>query len=162
MSISRALMEGLGGRAPFSGGVQRLEAAEAGLASVRCDVVAADSVGCAIVALECRPVAQRPAANDLIRYANDLCQRVNYLMEPLRLVEFDPKAGALVLSDRPRRKGDAVGYYHMHASPTGATVLHRVEYSPAARRKTFSPFALTHEQLEQLVEDLVDLQRMSD
>jgi len=155
-------MDGLGGRAPFSGGVQRLEAAEAGLASVRCDVVAADGVGCALVALECRSAAQRPAASDVLRLAGDLCKRVNYLMEPLRLVEFDPKAGAIVLSEKPRRKGDSVGYYHFHASPTGATVLHRVEYNAAVKRKVFSPFALTHEQLEQLVEDLVDLQRLSD
>jgi hypothetical protein len=160
MSISRALMEGLGARKPFSGGVQRLEAVEAGLASVQCDVVAADGVGCAIVELECRAIGQPPAARDLARYANDLSKRINYLMEPLRVVEFDPKAGALVLSDKPRRKGESVGYYHFHAKPTGATVLHRVEFSPSARRKVFSPFALTHEQLERLVEDLVDLQRI--
>ena len=160
MSISRALMDGLGARTPFSGGVQRLEAAEAGLASVRCDVVAADGVGCQVVELECRTIGRTPAANDLVRYANDLSKRINYLMEPLRVVEFDPKAGALVLSDKPRRKGDSVGYYHFHAKPTGETVLHRVEFNPSAPRKVFSPFALTHEQLEQLVEDLVDLQRL--
>jgi hypothetical protein len=161
MSISRALMDGLG-RAPFPGGVQRLEAAEAGLASVRCDVVAADGVGCALVELECRPIGRRPGANDLLHYANDLCKRINYLMEPLRVVEFDPKAGVLVLSEKPRRKGDALGYYHFHASPTGGTLLHRVEYSADVRKKVFSPFALTHDQFEQLVEDLVDLQRLDD
>ena len=159
MSISRALMDGLGVRTPFTGGVQRLEAAEAGFASVRCDVVAADGVGCQVVELECRSIG-RAAANDLARYANDLSKRINYLMEPLRVVEFDPKAGALVLSEKPRRRGEAVGYYHFHAKPTGETVLHRVEFNPSARRKVFSPFALTHEQLEQLVEDLVDLQRL--
>jgi hypothetical protein len=162
MSISRALMDGLGGRAPLTSGVQRLEAIEAGLASVRCDVVAADGVGCAIAKLECQAIGRGPAAADLARYANDLCKRVTYLMEPLRVVEFDPKAGALVLSEKPRRKGDSVGYYHLHAKPSGATVLHRVEFSESAKQRVFSPFALTHDQLEQLVDDLVDLQRISD
>jgi len=155
-------MDGLGGRVPLTGGVQRLEAAEAGIASVRCDVVAADAVGCAIVELECRTIGRSPAAKDLVRYANDLCKRVTYLMEPLRVVEFDPKAGALVLSDKPRRKGDSVGYYHLHAKPNGATVLNRVDYNSSAKRRIFSPFSLTHEQLEQLVDDLVDLHRMVD
>ena len=162
MSISRALMDGLGGRVPLTGGVQRLEAAEAGIASVRCDVVAADGVGCAVVELECQAIGRKTASNDLVRYANDLCKRVTYLMEPLRVVEFDPKAGALVLSEKPRRKGESVGYYHFHAKPTGATVLHRVEFNPKSKQRIFSPFALTHEQLEQLVEDLVDLQRVAD
>ena len=162
MSISRALMDGLGGRAPLTSGVQRLEALEAGLASVHCDVVAADGVGCAIAEIECRAIGRAPAAKDLARYANDLCKRINYLMEPLRVVEFDPNAGALVLSEKPRRKGESVGYYHLHAKPTGTTVLRRVELNQAAKRRVFSPFSLTHEQLEQLVEDLVDLQRMVD
>lgn len=162
MSISRALMDGLGGRAPFTGSVQRLEAAEAGLASVRCDVIAADSCGCALVELECRSANRIAAADDLVRFADGLCKRVNYLMEPLKVVEFDPKAGALVMSAAPRKKGEAVGYYQFHASPTGVTTLHRVEYLPTTRTRSNASFALTHEQLEQLVEDLVDLQRIRD
>ena len=162
MSISRALMDGLGGRAPFAGSVQRLEAAEPGVAAVRCDVIAADHCGCALVELECRSPVQRVAANDLASFADGICKRVNYLMEPLRLVEFDANAGALVMSASPRRKGDAVGYYQFHTSPNGVTTLHRIEYQRGTRRKVNASFALTLDQLEQLVEDLVDLQRIRD
>jgi hypothetical protein len=162
MSISRALMDGLDGRTPFAGSVQRLEAAEPGVGAVRCDVIAADRCGCALVELECRSPVQRVAANDLASFADRLSQRVNYLMEPLRFVEFDPKAGALVMSATPRRKGDSVGYYQFHSTPNGVTTLHRVEFQPGSSKRTNASFALTHDQLEQLVEDLVDLQRMRD
>jgi hypothetical protein len=78
-------------------------------------------------------------------------------LEPLRLVEIDRgRHVALLRSDAPAAKGDAVQYYEVRFAGRNQVTVERFKASkagPAGREAV--PFSLTHEALAKLVDDLV-------
>ena len=118
----------------------------------------ADSVGCRLTQVEAaraEPVADDDAA--LEAHARRAAGRVTGLLEPLRLVEIDRgRHVALLRSDAPAARGDAVQYYEVKFAGRNRVTVERFKANktgPAGREAV--PFALTHESLAKLVDDLV-------
>jgi len=117
-----------------------------------------DSVGCRLTRLDATrtvPVAEDDLA--LEAHARRAAGRVTGLLEPLRLVEVDRgRHVALLRSDAPAAKGDAVQYYEVRFNGRNQATVERFKANttgPAGRESI--PFALTHEALAKLVDDLV-------
>jgi hypothetical protein len=118
----------------------------------------ADSVGCRLTQLDAarsEPVADDDAA--LEAHARRAAGRVTGLLEPLRLVEIDRgRHVALLRSDAPAAKGDALQYYEVQFTGRNRVTVERFKANkngPGGREAI--PFALTHEVIGKLVEDLV-------
>jgi len=118
----------------------------------------ADSVGCRLTQLEATravPVADDDSA--LEAHARRAAGRVMGLLEPLRLVEIDRGHHvALLRSDAPAAKGDGVQYYEVRLTGRNRVTVERFKANkagPAGREAV--PFALTHEAIAKLVDDLV-------
>jgi hypothetical protein len=156
MSISRAICAGLEERGPFQGGPLELVASQ-GVLEVRCRFSAAEKLGCALERVQVSSAAPaRLAPVDLAARAGAWCDRIKYLSEPLRVVEIDAAAGAaLMRSDAPRLRGSLLGYYELLADADGRADLRRYVYDRAINRRDVSPFVVTPEQLERLLDDLV-------
>lgn len=118
----------------------------------------ADSVGCRLTKVD----ASRPApvANDdaaLEAHARKAAGRVTGLLEPLRLVEIDQGGHvALLRSDAPPDKGDSVQYYEVKYTGRNRVTVERIKANKTGKAgREAIPFALTHEALAKLVDDLV-------
>ncbi|HTU93735.1 MAG TPA: hypothetical protein VMF69_26885 [Gemmataceae bacterium] len=114
-----------------------------------------DVVGCRLRELSLRPVAQTSAV-ELKARAEQLCQRVTGLLEPLRLVEVDGTSNtALLRSEEPGQLGDERFYYEVLLSGDGGSVVRRYQspHTGQPRRQQVA-FTLTHEALAKLVRDL--------
>ena len=118
----------------------------------------AESVGSLLARVEA--TRTDPVAEDdviLEAHARKAAGRVTGLLEPLRLVEIDRGHHvALLRSDAPPTKGDAVQYYEVNFSGRNRVTVERFkanQVGPAGREAI--PFALTHESLAKLVDDLV-------
>jgi hypothetical protein len=117
-----------------------------------------DTVGCRLAEVDTtrtNPVPEDAAA--LEAHARRAAGRVTGLLEPLRLVEIDRGHHvALLRSDAPAKKGDLVSYYEVKFRGRNRVTLARFQAtkdSPAQRKAV--PFALTHEALAKVVDDLV-------
>jgi hypothetical protein len=117
-----------------------------------------DTVGSRLIEVEIArttPVPEDAAA--LEAHARRAAGRVTGLLEPLRLVEIDREHHvALLRSDAPANKADGVNYYEVRFQGRNRVTLARFQAtkgSPAQRKSI--PFALTHEALAKVVDDLV-------
>ncbi len=93
---------------------------------------------------------------DLQARAQTIAGRTTGLLERLQLIETDPQVGsALLRSDNPSKRGDTLHYYELLLNQDGGCSLKRYQASqePGVRRQAV-PFALTHESLVKLVDDL--------
>jgi hypothetical protein len=118
----------------------------------------AESVGCLATELTVwRQPAGRPVeAAALTQWAVRAARRVTGLLEPLKLVEVDvTRSEALLRSERPVVRGEAVQYYELLLRGEHAATLRRYQAprtGPGKRRAV--PFALTHETIAKLAADL--------
>jgi hypothetical protein len=89
--------------------------------------------------------------------AGQIAERVTGLMEPLHFLELDDtKAVALLRSDVPARRGAALSYYEILMTQGRKIELKRYQVDSAkGGRRTQVAFALTHEAIAKLVDDLV-------
>lgn len=118
----------------------------------------ADSVGCRLTHLEVTRTA--PVAEDadaLEAQARRAAGRVTGLLEPLRLVEIDHgRHVALLRSEAPAAKGEKVQYYEVKFTGRNRVTVERFKANTVGRAgREAIPFALTHEALAKLVDDLV-------
>ncbi|GIX03444.1 MAG: hypothetical protein KatS3mg113_0450 [Planctomycetaceae bacterium] len=95
----------------------------------------------------------------LKRWAQGLCQRITYLLEPLGPLEYDAQGTQVLIRSQPpdqtpqgQRK-----YYEVLLSALGAGrfSLRRYEAQSGVPGRQPVPLRLTHEQLAKLVNDLV-------
>lgn len=156
MSISATIRSDLAAKAPFHHRLEQVVAWE-GATAVRCEVAGAEHYGCAVRQVEVVGEAGVLCPTQgLALQADHLCQKVNYLMEPLRAVEVDRLAGTvLIRSAQPRRRGNEVQYYELLADSHWHAVLRRYKVADGQRRRLVTEFNLTPDQLEQLAEDLL-------
>jgi hypothetical protein len=117
-----------------------------------------DTLGCRLRLIELtrdQPLPDDAAA--LEAHARKAPGRATGLLEPLRVVEMDtPRQTVLVRSDGPKLKGDTVAYYEVRFVGRNRVTVERFQATKASpARREAVPFALTHEGLAKLVEDLV-------
>jgi hypothetical protein len=116
-----------------------------------------DSLGCLLWELTLTRLNAAPVANAVLRQqAQEAADRVTGLMEPLRVVEFDELRGeALLRSDTPAQRSASLAYYEALLSGGRQIVLRRFQRSPNKDRREQIAFALTHEAIAKLVDDLI-------
>ena len=91
------------------------------------------------------PAPHRPRRHldDLETRAEQVCQRVTGLLEPLRLVEVDaPRQSALLRSEQPGQRGDERFYYEVLLDGDGGATVRR--YPDAACGRTAPPASRLH------------------
>lgn len=123
---------------------------DAAAAGIECDAKSA-------LAVSCTSLWTRPAAppDDVRARAEQLAERIHYLSEPLKLVEFDPIAQeAQLRSTLLRSTSASPTYFEIMLASSGAAKLHRYEYSGDGARRITS-FSLTLETLTRLIDDLL-------
>lgn len=87
--------------------------------------------------------------------AETLAERINYLPEPLRLIECDPTKEAFQLrSDKPVRIPSGLHYFELVVNRRVAT-LTRFRQPANGRRQIISTI-VTHEVLDRLIHDMSD------
>jgi hypothetical protein len=114
-----------------------------------------DIVGCRLWELTLRRSAETTPV-DLRTRAEQVCQHVTGLLEPLSLVEVDNVRNVAQLrSEQPGQRGDERFYYEVLLDGTGGSTLRRYQapQSNVPRRQQVA-FTLTHEALAKLVSDL--------
>ena len=85
--------------------------------------------------------------------SKSLCQRVNYLLEPISPIESDADGCVVQMRSNPPLVGDTGCYYYELLLRHGGSVeLCRYEKKPSSPR-TRVPATLTHEVIGRLVED---------
>jgi hypothetical protein len=91
----------------------------------------------------------------LKKRAERVAERATGLMEPLYFIELDEVRGvALLRSETPAQRGAVLSYYEMLMT-SREIVLRRFQIDPEKRGRVQTAFALTHEAIAKLVDDLV-------
>ncbi len=153
MSLDVLLLEKLAKWRPDSGQASLQASGDGWNVTVAAECV--DVVGCRILELSLRRTAEMPAV-ELKTRAEQACQRVTGLMEPLRLVEVDgTRNTALLRSEEPGQLGDERYYYEVLLEGDGSSVMRRYQAPREGQpRRQQVAFTLTHEALAKLVRDL--------
>jgi hypothetical protein len=114
----------------------------------------ADSLSCLVWELALQP-AEPPEPVALADWAAAVARRATGLMEPLTIHEIDTGCGEAVLrSTSPSAKADALAYYEIRLHATGRAVVRRFHGSMAKPGREQVAFALTHEVLAKLADDV--------
>jgi hypothetical protein len=93
--------------------------------------------------------------NELKRRATAAAERVTGLMEPLRFLELDETRGeALLRSESPTKRSGTLAFYEVLMSGGRQVTVRRYKAAEHGRREQ-TAFALTHEAIAKLVDDLV-------
>jgi len=116
----------------------------------------AESLGCRAIGLNIsRPAAQPTTAAELTAWAVRSARRVTGLLETIKVIEVDARRSEAILrSDPPAIRGTAVQYYELALAGTHSAVLRRYQAERAGGRREAIPFALTHETIAKVAEDL--------
>jgi hypothetical protein len=156
MSLDALLLEKLAKWRPDSdrGTLAVDDAAGGWSAAVTAEYV--DVVGCRLWEVALRRPAGTPAV-DVKARAEQICQRVTGLLEPLCLVEVDGTRNVAQLrSEQPGQRGEERFYYEVLLEGDGGSVVRRYQAPHAAEpRRLQVAFTLTHEALAKLVRDLI-------
>jgi hypothetical protein len=121
---------------------------------VKCRIESVDSIGCSLREVQWVPDAP-PSAVQLHTMADWLCGQVKYLVEPLRIIETDPKGAQFqVRSSPPTQESQATSYYEALVSAEGISLCRYSAPSGSSRQRI--PMHLTREILARLVTDLAE------
>jgi hypothetical protein len=117
----------------------------------------ADSVGCVAWELTVARADTAPAGLTTRAWADRIASQVTGLLEPLKVIEVDEAGSEAILrSTGPSKKGSVVGYYEVALSGTARAAVRRYQAdTKAGTPRTQVGFALTHEVLAKLIEDLI-------
>ena len=92
---------------------------------------------------------------DLAAWATRLVEKVTGLSEPLKVIEVDaPRRQALLRSAKPTSRKDKIVYYELILQGTGSALVRRFRASQQGDKREQIGFALTHEALALLIEEL--------
>ena len=115
-----------------------------------------DSLGCRLWEISLTRDAEPIANADLKRQALTVAERATGLMEPLHFIELDELRGeALLRSEAPAKRGAVLAYYEVLMSSGRRITMCRFERSLEKSRRQQVAFALTHEAIAKLIDDLV-------
>ena len=117
----------------------------------------ADSLSCLVWELTLTRTADAPTGFTLKAWADGIVSRVGGLMEDLKVYEIDPLANEAVLrSDAPSSRGEKLAYYEVKLHGVGRAVVRRFNAGKAKPGREQVAFALTHEVLAHLAEDIAE------
>lgn len=128
--------------------------------SLEVDLIAVETLGVSCEELRLNVPSLAAVTIDILKkWANDLCQRVKYLLENLGPLEYDAQEGQVLIRSTPPDKS-TVGvtkYYEVMLSShgSGQFSLRRFRNDGSGGQRVPVPLQLTHEQLSKLVNDLV-------
>jgi hypothetical protein len=155
MTLGETLLQRLADWRPQ--GRQTLTAAPEGAGwTVAVTADRSDEVGCLLWELTLRRTTPPTACWSVQAWAERAASRVTGLLEPLKVYEVDSlRDEALLRSDGPAQRGEALFYYELLLRGSGEAVLRRYQaaHNGQARREQ-ATFALTHEALAKLATDL--------
>jgi hypothetical protein len=117
----------------------------------------ADELSCSLgeLTLAFDAPADCPAA-DLTQLAAGTAARVTGLLEPLKVYEVDPtRTLAKLRSAAPTERGGQLYFYELTLAGRQTASLKRYRAARAAAGRQAVPFALTHESVVKVVEELL-------
>jgi hypothetical protein len=125
MTIDAILLEKLAEWRPDTGRQSLSVASADGVWKVALTADAADVVGCRVwelILTRSAPVA------DLKGWASRAAEQVTGLLEPLKLLEVDEGLStALLRSQEPGQRGEALHYYELHLTGAGTATVRRFQ-----------------------------------
>jgi hypothetical protein len=123
--------------------------------TVRVTADKTDSLACLAWQIQLSRTAEPPAGLTLAGWAAAIAARVTGLLEPLKVHEIDESRGEAVLrSVAPARKGDTLAYYEILLQGGSTASLARYVGSKVRPGRQQVAFAITHETLAKLLEDI--------
>jgi hypothetical protein len=115
-----------------------------------------DTVGVAFNSLEFASSKQPEWSSESLKgWGDRLASRVTYLMEPLKVVEFDAGGREVQMrSQRPTPRDEQRSYYEIRLFGQGALQMQRYAFNEETRERRQTPCQLTREVLERLADDI--------
>jgi hypothetical protein len=156
MTLENMLQQKLSKWRPHNAPETLTVADEAGVWSVAIRAAAVDVVGARLVDVTFRRANTTLDAAALKTWGQNIAARVTGLLEPLRVLEIDEhQHAALLRSDKPGQRGDAVQYYEVRLSADGTATVQRFQapQHPETKRQQIE-FTLTHDALAKLTADI--------
>jgi hypothetical protein len=119
-------------------------------------LTALDTVGVAFTALEFATTSRPEWSSDALKAWGDrLSSRVNYLMEPLKVLEIDLGGGELqIRSQSPTPRAEKRGFYEVRLFRQGTLRMQRFALDETTRERRPTPCQFTREVLERLSDDI--------
>lgn len=116
-----------------------------------------DTLGCLVWELILnRTRSETITVTELKSRALKTAARATGLIEPLRLVEIDESRGeALIRSDSPTRRSESLAYYEVLMNVEQQIYVRRYRFGLEKSKREQVAFALTHEAIAKLVDDLI-------
>jgi hypothetical protein len=134
--------------------------------TIKGEILQEDSIGVLLQSLTLeKNVPDAVTTSYLQQVATKIEQRVNYLQEPLKLIELDPNANAVQMrSESPEVSEGTISYFELLLK-SGAwfghrnrLTLHRYSHLPESERERRTiAFPVTKRQLERLLDDLIEV-----
>ena len=154
MTLADSLLESLEGWRPPEGRQTHSFAANDWTVSVTAD--RSDSVGCLLSDLTVARSTVDALPWPVRSWAERVAGRVTCLMEPLKVIEVDDeRREAILRSQAPAKKGAIAQYYEIQLNGNGVSNVRRFKADTTAGTKREQvPFALTHEAVAKLAEDI--------
>jgi hypothetical protein len=115
-----------------------------------------DSTGCLLWEVGLSRTGPVPAGLTLRVWVEQAASRITGLLEPLAVYEIDDVRGEAILrSQAPAQRAGQLGYYEILLRGTASATLRRytASHQPGSHRQQVA-FALTHEALAKVAEDL--------
>ncbi len=120
------------------------------------EIVAVDAIGCSTSAVTfATPRLAQATVQELKKLSDELSRRLNYLLEPISLIEADAEAATIQMrSNPPHKDDDGTRYYELLVRRGGDLSLIRYQKLPGQPRQPAAA-NLTREVFIRLAGDLV-------
>jgi hypothetical protein len=120
------------------------------------NLTALDTVGLAFSTMEFASTSRTEWSSEALKQWGDrLSKKVNYLMEPLKVVEVHDQGGEVQMrSQSPTPRDQERAYYEMRLFRQGSLRMERFVYDDTTRQRRQVPCQLTRETLERLADDI--------
>lgn len=140
---------------------------KSGEVTLKAEIAAEDTIGLMLngVIVEKDILESQNTLEYLRSAAEAIERRINYLMEPLKLVELDSTTNALqIRSERPEVNEGAINYFEVILKSgrwfgyRNSLVLRRYSQRPGEEKdRRVEAFPLTKKQFERLLDDLIEI-----
>ena len=121
------------------------------------DFTAVDSMSCAFRELRLNvPRLENCELSTIKQWAENLSERITYLLENIGPLEFDPNLNqALIRSTPPQKSNNSIKFYEILLKAVGSGTFSLSRYESKSQGREQVDMQTTHEQLLKLTDDLV-------